>query len=254
MTDNWDFYASRVDGGPASIFVDLGIVADAPLSSHPYMAYVRLHMNQPRPDGLSSNEEFDTLVEIENALEARLCENEVGYVGRNTSGGFRDFYFYVSTETGWQSRVDAALAEFERYKYETGTREDSDWSVYLNFLLPGAVDRQRIENRRVCEALERYGDKLTLSREIDHWSYFPSRESVEAFIAEVTSDGFQVRDRHVSEDGDLRFGAQVWRIDTPSYDQIDRVTLPLFEAAERHQGQYDGWECPVAAQPVLAKT
>jgi len=28
-------------------------------------------------------------------------------------------------------------------------------NTYLNFLAPGKVDRQRIENRRVCEALER---------------------------------------------------------------------------------------------------
>jgi hypothetical protein len=247
MTDNWDFYALRVDGEPASIFVDLGIRSDAPLSSHPHMAYVRLHMSQPRPDGLSSQVEFDTLIEIEKAIEASLCGDEVGYVGRNTSGGYRDFYFYASTVRDWQRKVDGALSAFKSYKYETGTREDAEWSTYLNFLLPGEVDRQRIENRRVCQALERHGDKLTVEREIDHWTYFQSPEAVNAYLADVTTDGFQVRDRPVSDEGTLRFGAQVWRMDTPSYEKIDDITLPLFEAASRHGGQYDGWECPVEA-------
>ena len=247
MTNNWDFYALRVDGEPASIFVDLGIRSDAPLSSHPHMAYVRLYMNQPRPDGLSSQEEFDTLIEIEKAIEADLCGDEVGYVGRNTSGGCRDFYFYASTASDWQRKVDGALSTFKIYKYETGTLEDTGWSTYLNFLLPSEVDCQRIENRRVCEALERHGDKLTVKREIDHWSYFPSPEAVDAYVADVATDGFQVRSKPVGDESALHFGAQIWRMDTPSYANIDNVTLPLFEAAARHGGQYDGWECPVEA-------
>ena len=247
MTDNWDFYSLQVDGVPASIFVDLGIQLEAPLRSSPHMAYVRLHMNQPRKDGLSSQEEFEILCEIEKAIESELCSEGVGYVGRNTSAGCRDFYFYVSTALGWQSKVDRVLAAFKNYKYETGTREDSDWSTYFNFLLPGRIDRQRIENRRVCEALERHGDKLTQGREIDHWSYFPTPEAVDAYIAEVNVAGFQVRSRPVGDRGAMRYGAQVWRVDIPSYGGIDDVTLPLFEAAARHGGEYDGWECPVEA-------
>jgi hypothetical protein len=247
MTDNWDFYALRVDGEPASIFVDLGIQSDAPVSSLSHMEYVRLYMNQPRTDGLSSKEEFDILVKIEKAIEANLCGDEVGYVGRNTSGGCRDFYFYASTPQNWQSKVDRVLSVFEDYKYETSSREDAGWSTYLNFLLPGKVDRQKIENRRVCEALERHGDKLVAEREIDHWSYFQSPAAVDAYLAEIEASGFQVRNRPVSNEGTLRYGAQVWRVDIPSYGNIDKVTLPLFEAAARHGGEYDGWECPIEA-------
>jgi hypothetical protein len=37
----------------------------------------------------------------------------VGYVGRNSSGGCRDFYFYIATAEGWQSKADRVLAEFK---------------------------------------------------------------------------------------------------------------------------------------------
>jgi uncharacterized protein (TIGR01619 family) len=245
MTDNWDFYDLQVDGEAASIFVDLGITSDAPVAGLSHMAYVRLYMNQPRTDGLSSKEEFDTLVKIEEALEANLCGKDVVYVGRNTSSGCRDFYFYCSTPENWQGSVDQVLTGFREYRYETGTREDADWSTYLGFLLPGKVERQKIENRRVCEALERHGDRLASEREIDHWSYFSSPDAVDAYLAEICASGFQVRTRRVSNEGLLRYGAQVWRVDVPSYENIDDVTLPLFEASARHGGEYDGWECPV---------
>jgi len=247
MTENWDSYALRVDDKPASIFADLGIQSDAPIASLLHMAYIRLHMNQPRTDGLSSTEEFDILVKIEKAIEANLCGDDVAYVGRNTSGGCRDFYFYASTPENWQGKVGRVLSMFEDYKYETGTREDAAWSTYLNFLLPGKADRQRIENRRVCEALEQHGDKLVAEREIDHWSYFESPAAVDAYLAEIKATGFQIRKRPVSNEGSLRYGAQVWRADIPCYGNIDEVTRPLLEAAARHGGEYDGWECPVEA-------
>jgi len=245
MTDNWDFYALRVDGEPASIFVDLGIQSAAPIGALPYMVYVRLYMNRPRPDGLSSQEEFDALVRIENALEAGICGEEVGYVGRSTSSGCRDFYFYASTPDNWQGKIERTLAVFKDYKFEAGTREDSAWSTYLGFLLPGNVDRQRIEDRRVCQALERHGDMLVVERELDHWSYFSSQAAADAYLAEAAANGFQVRSRSVSDKGKRPYGAQVWRADIPSYGNIDEVTLRLFEAAARHGGEYDGWECPV---------
>jgi hypothetical protein len=247
MTDDWDFYALRVDDAPASIFVDLGIQSAAPLASHPNMAYIRLTMNRPRQDGLSSREEFDALIEVEKQIEASLCGEDVGYVGRNTSGGYRDFYFYTSTVQDWQSRVDCALSPFQDYEYETGTRHDASWSTYFDFLLPGKVDRQRIENRRVCQELERHGDTLTAQREIDHWSFFPTQEALDAFLRDATAQGFQPRGLPRLMDGELPYGIQVWRVDVPSYSNIDEITLPLHEAAERHGGEYDGWESPVEA-------
>ena len=48
MSNDWDFYSCRVDDKPASIFVDLGIRRDVPLSGRPYMAFVRLFMRAPR--------------------------------------------------------------------------------------------------------------------------------------------------------------------------------------------------------------
>ena len=49
MTENWDFYFARVDDRPASLFVDLGAVEEAPIERLPTMAYVRVEMNAPRP-------------------------------------------------------------------------------------------------------------------------------------------------------------------------------------------------------------
>ncbi len=250
MTDHWDFYSLQVDDQPASIYVDFGLEALAPLPALAFMAYVRLRMNEPRADGLSSQEEFETLKRIEDALESELSGEEVRYVGRNTSSGCRDFYFYVSRPPLWHENVARVLSSFPDYEFQTGTRDDAAWAVYSNFLLPGPVGRQLIRNRHVCEVLQSQGDTLVAAREIDHWSYFPDQAAADAYLAEVTALGFQFRNRSIDSNGARSHGVQAWRIDTPSFAEIDDVTLPLFEVAQRHHGAYDGWECAVKSGAI----
>jgi regulator of RNase E activity RraB len=241
MTDNWDFYFLHVDDKAASIFVDLGAITSAPNSNLPYMAYVRLNMKSPRADGLSSQEEYDSLKAIEDALEHQLVGEETGYIGRCTTNSCRDFFFYVAKPSDWQSRVAQCMRTFPNYTYDADTREDVQWSTYRSYLYPSEIDRQSIENRRVCDSLERHGDKLQIAREIDHWTYFANVDSRDAFVTEIAKLGFAVRSLSESS-GDRRYCAQLWRADIPSLDAIDRVTLPLFDLAVKHGGEYDGWE------------
>ena len=106
-------------------------------------------------------------------------------------------------------------------------------------------DRERMKNRRVCEALSERGDPLTEKRAIDHWAYFPSAAARSAFIAQAAKLGFLLRATSEPEKPGDRFGARLFRIDVPALDAIDDVTLPLFALATAVGGDYDGWETMV---------
>jgi hypothetical protein len=248
MSNDWDFYSCRVDDEPASIFADLGIRRDVPLDSLPFMAFVRLFMRAPRPDGLSSQEEFEELIRLEDQVTASLKADDVTtYVGRNTSGGCRDFYFYVSDPSNFTERVTAALADFPEYKYEAGSRLDKEWNTYLKFLYPSPEDMERIQNRRVCESLQKNGDALSEPREIDHWAYFPDDNSRARFLSAITPLGFEVRELKQPNEDAGTFGIQFVRVDLPSFENIDSITLPLYRAAIEAGGDYDGWETYVVS-------
>jgi uncharacterized protein (TIGR01619 family) len=227
MSDDWDFYRCRLDNEPASIYLDLGITAQAPIPDMRYMAYVRVRMRTPRPDGLSSQEEYDTLIRIEDRFTATLSQGGATiYVGRNTSGGCRDFYFYRREPRDWDQRVRPAMSEFPDYVYETGSREDPQWTTYRNFLSPSGDDMQRIQNRRVCDQLQKNGDALTATREIDHWAFFPDADSRTTFITRIKTMGFDVRNAYDRDQPHSRFGVQICRTDLPSFENIDSVALP----------------------------
>ena len=69
---DWDFYFSNVDDKFSSIAVDLGLRKIAPIEDQPNLVWVTINMNNPRPDGLSSNEESEILGDIEDAIVVGL--------------------------------------------------------------------------------------------------------------------------------------------------------------------------------------
>lgn len=244
MSDDWDFYILQVDDQPASILVDLGIVRDAPIRTHPHLGYLRLVMRQPRPDGLSSQDEFETLMAIGDQVIPQITGAASAiFVGRNTTAGNRDFLFYVSDVSAFEAAATSAMKLFPAYTFEVGSREDAEWTVYRNFLYPAPDDMQRIQNRRVVINLEQNGDDPTRPREIDHWVYAPDRTKQQAIITHILSEGFALINAATTPDEQGNYSINFKRTDAPS--NIDDVTLPLFQRVTELGGDYDGWGCTI---------
>jgi regulator of RNase E activity RraB len=245
LTSDWDSYVVRVDGKVASIVVDLGALPKAPSAALPYLGCFRLHMNAPRADGLSGSTERDALIAIEDALSEELVENGTVYVGRCTSNARRDFFFYLPKPDGWSARARDCMRTFPGYRFESFVRDDREWSTYRDFLYPSAGVLRSISNRRACRQLEKQGDALRATREIDHFASFHDTAARDAFVRDAERLGFAVRAITGPGETSSRCSVQLWRGDVPSFPGIDDVTRPLLELAAKHGGEYDGWETQV---------
>lgn len=245
MSDDWDFFSLLVDGQPASIFVDLGIRKEAPIASHATMGYLRVPMRRPRGDGLSSQDEFDDLIALEDRVTGKIIQDGAAiYVGRNTSGGNRDFYFYVADPAKFENAAHGAMRKFPAYEYETGAREDRDWRTYFEFLHPSDVEMQRIMNRRVLQQLEQQGDNANYERKIDHLALLPNRRAQAAFADYVHAEGFAIESAPDGPNQEGQFSVEFSRVDQPA--RIDEIVEPLFLKVAQLGGVYDGWGCPVS--------
>lgn len=247
MSDDWDFYFCQVENRPASIFVDLGIHRELPILDLVDMAWLRLHLRQPRKDGLSSQEESGRLSEIEDALSQALANAEIKttYVGRNTSDGCRDFFCYASDGAQAENYLSMAMAPFPEYEFEVGSRSDPEWSVYREFLYPSRRAYQTILNRRVLANLEQHGDLHDIVREVSHWMYFESSDERERFLAAVLQRGFRLVAQHDGAEEERPFGLTVSRSHAVDLGTINDVVLELFDLASQYAGDYDGWETSV---------
>jgi hypothetical protein len=252
MTGNWDSYFCRVNDELASIFLNLDAAGPDAETIRPWLVWVWVDFRDPRPDGLSSHSEAPVLYEIEDALSGQLGATvQAEPVGRITTAGRREFYFYAPSIERAEEAVAAAMASFPAYTYDFGVKEDPEWSHYQRVLYPTPREYQRMQNRRVVHALRENGDVLVEPRPVRHWIYFSDPAARKQFILRVALEDFSVPTNCLSEHpGTVRpFGVCVERQDRVDEQSIDDVVLGLLEHAKATNGEYDGWESKVVVAP-----
>ena len=246
MSEDWNSYFCNVNDKLASIALDLGLSQDVPIEGKSWLLWVWVYMKSPRPDGLSDNSEFDVLGAIEDELAKQLkTACEAIEVGRITTDGRREFYFYGGSSAGFENAAQQVLCGFKGYKSDLGSQEDPEWSQYLNVLYPSEEDMQRIMNRRVLENLRKYGDTLSPVRDVHHWIYFRTREDRERYASEVRELAYQIEEESERENDERQFGLIITRDQSVKPETIDEAVLELFTLAKEIDAEYDGWEAQV---------
>jgi len=251
LSDEWDFYFARVNDAVASIFVDLGLKPDAPNEKRPWLLWVWVEMQTPRPDGLSSGDEASKLYEIEESLNSMIppvCGAQL--VGRITGSNRREFYFYGEEPGELEMAAERAMKPFESYGFQTGSAFQPEWEQYLGLLYPSASNLQRMMNRRVLDALAQQGDVHEQPRKVDHWLEFPSTPARAAARRTLEAIEFVVEGEYEAEEPEaaLPHSLVVSRVDSVDTHTINGITLELARLAGEHGGSYDGWECPVTKE------
>jgi uncharacterized protein (TIGR01619 family) len=256
MSDSdWDFYQCNVNSKPASIYVDLGLRSVAPDLNRNIILCIWVYFKHPNPEnGLSTQQEFETLSSIEDALSEALVSNfSASYAGRITNDGRREFYFYSSSSTALEAKVQAALLKFGEYKYEAWAQPDAEWNQYLNLLYPSKSNLRWMMDRRVTETLERQGDQLTSPRPIEHYSYFSTEKDRSEFIKIIKANGFEIIRKSEPTTDDARHGVIYKKSQPATLNEVYRTTGFLEEQSEHFKGDYDGWESIVVKQQEKAK-
>lgn len=247
MSDEWDFYFARINDAVSSIFVDLGLKADAPAEKRPWLLWVWLALRTPKDDGMASGEEAPQLNAIGEALDSTIsatCGAQL--VGRVTGNGRREFYFYAAEPGELSASVAAVMKNFADYRHESGSTFQPDWEQYF-MLYPSESNLERMLNRRRLEALAADGDVHDLPRKVDHWFAFAEESTRSACRDQLAAIEFAIEEESQSEDeGErLSFALIVSRADSVDTHTINGITIELARLAREHNGRYDGWQCAV---------
>ena len=242
--EDWDSYLTNVDGVIGSIFVDLGLKNIAPVVDKPNVLWVSISMQNPHDTGLPRDEEINVLFEMEDeVINAITNQHNAIYVGRLTSGGVRQLYFYLGDITNYETTITQSMSKYPAYKFDFGNKDDKEWKGYFDFLYPLPIQYQVIMNSRVIRSLEQHGDSLTKERMVDHWIYFAVENDMKNYISTIEKHNFKVIDSY--QDEEQIYVLNVGRVDKVDYDSVDEYVLYLWELAEEHNGKYDGWGCGV---------
>ena len=248
LPQNWDFFMCRIEGAPASIRTNLALIEVAPLEGLSQRLQFYIKMQNPRPDGLSSNEEYPILCDIEDAIGDKAEAIGAVLAGVVKSEGFLELWFYTRNAEALAKTCEDALQTFEGYQSGYNIAEDPEWEDYFDFLYPDEFSYQTMQNRKVLMQLEKNGDKMEVPREIDHFIYFKEAAQQQAFAKEAEAKGFKVRfndDEFVedrkAEGKEYPYMVEATREDSPL--DIDDIVWDLLELASPFEGDYDGWGC-----------
>ena len=248
LPQNWDFFMCRIEGAPASIRTNLALIEVAPLEGLSQRLQFYIKMQNPRPDGLSSNEEYPILCDIEDAIGEKAEATGAVLAGVVKSEGFLELWFYTQNAEALAKTCEDALQTFEGYQSGYNIAEDPEWEDYFGFLYPDEFSYQTMQNRKVLMQLEKNGDKMEVPREIDHFIYFKEADQQQDFAKEAEAKGFKVRfndDEFVedrkAEGKEYPYMVEATREDSPL--AIDDIVWDLLELASPFEGNYDGWGC-----------
>jgi uncharacterized protein (TIGR01619 family) len=245
--EEWDFYLTNVDDKISSIYLDLGLRKIAPIKNQNNVMWITLRLNNPREDGLSSQEESSRLYDIEdNLVDALLKKFDITYVGRLTGDNKRDLYFYIVDYTLYDKTISDKMTQFPNYKFDYGVKDDKEWSGYFDFLYPSPRQYQSILNRRVIDQLEKGGDSLTKSREVVHWIFFKAETDKTNFLKKIQNDGFIIVDNDYDKTfGEFPYRLHIKRVDKVDQNSLDDYVLYLWNLDNECNGDYDGWETSI---------
>lgn len=245
MSDHWEFFPCAMGEHQASIFYDHGIKDDIDNLPYQFVLRVRVKIKSPNEQGLTTNEEFDEISNLEDLLSDELEKVDCIAVGRVTVDGYRYFVFYTNTEEAKLRDIIDQVADKTQYEMGLLYKSDPEKSEYWENLFPTRDDMQVIQDMRVLDALTEAGDSLEIPRRIDHWAYFKSENDINQFSQWLVQEGFTIQDTNPPDDEVEDYSIQFYSTAKPSLREITSITLSLNAKAEELAGEYSGWETSV---------
>lgn len=251
--EHWNSYFTTIEGHHASIFLDMGLKDIAPVAKMETLLAIDMQFTDFDDNGLPTDRQAQDLFLIEDQLAQKLSEDiKALFIGRMTYHMQRKFYFYLFDRDGLTEKAQTSIAEifsaFPDYAYEVDCGVDEGWTHYLERLYPSEEERHIMNNMSLLTALQDKGDDFLKPRMVQHWCYFRGENLRALFSGEVVAMGFELIGDHFHDDGsELPYALSFQRQDLINFQEINQLTLPLYDLAKKYNGYYDCWEVRLPA-------
>jgi len=144
---SWNFYQCNMDDALASVYLDLDARPESQPTDLNILFWIFIKLQVERDDGLSHDDEFDDLIRYEDDLTKSISHLDTRYVGRITTRGMRQFYFYTADSGILEETIMSVVSNHPSYLYQIGNKHDPEWSQYQQTIYPGKYGLEQIFDR-----------------------------------------------------------------------------------------------------------
>ena len=245
IESQWDMYITDLEGSKALVLVDMALSGIAPLMDYKFLFGIQLEILNPEEDGFYSADEQAKLFEIEDrAVEIVTKQSPSRFVATVTSGGNRIMYFYSKSDEFLAALVGQIASEYPQYSFNYMIDKDGPWNFYYNALLPGVLEQQLMDNRRIHDAMVAQGFDVKKLRPTCHWFYFENGAKRRQCAVRLMAWGYEILDDNFYDEEVVQapFGLKAACMQDMQLETLFEKTYASFELAEEYEGLYDGWQ------------
>ena len=236
------FLAARTESGLPRL-ITVAEITNEERQQFPYVLLIDLPY-RALDNELPARGELDRVVAIEEKLIATLGK-DVLHLGHITFQGKMKVAFASSQEVPPSLTVKTGFLKKQTYTVEARKDPSWAWFEYNMQLTPLEIEAARL--RQIIQALTSHGDVPSKAREVEFFSYFPSRELAEKFVESVKPEGFQLEPSgiHCGDHEKRPYSAVLLKTTTVESDTLANTYVYLRKQAAEFDGEFDGCGCNV---------
>lgn len=240
----WEVYWSERDGAGVSVVFDQAS-KDLDFTEFKYSVRVHVPAVDLRENGFPSQEDFEHVYAFVDAINLAVSDRARN-VGRVVSPGAYDLYWYSLERDTLQSAIETHAAKELNRQVEIEIVEDQSGASFCKHLWPTPIEWQFIMDERLLSNLDELGDRPECVRPIDHFFYFPKKAQRDEYATWLEAQGYELVS-HSDPDPEGDSQDSLFRIQAKinartTRESVRKITLSLYDSANEHGGDYDGWE------------
>lgn len=243
---SWSVYLANYENGIGSTYLRMDLKKEAPINSFDYLVIFTSNY-EGSEDGMPDNEQLSTLYSIQDSLITTFDKQHPKhyYVGSFMHDNTRSEYFYVKDTLTVRPMITNLMKKgFKNASYNVKIQNDDAWKCYLDFMYPSEEMQHYMADRDVVMRMQDLGDNSAIPRKVEHWLFFKSKEASDAFMKELNTE-FEISFEGASKNKAFPYELRIWNTANVILEQINATTTKLRILAEKHQGEYDGWETTI---------
>lgn len=244
MTEQFEIL--NTDKKPLLIALDSSYIEDAPLQEYPWLLWLFIKLKTPESDGLWSEIEHASLLEIIGSLEEAYKAIDIQQVGYKVQEGWLELYYYAAQAKRFEGIASGVLKP-DSYIYEAGSRRDPKWDNYRFELYPNHKTLLYIQSMETINALRDEEDDLSLERGCEHYLFFQTEAQRERSMLKIEALGFTCKEDTYNAKEEYAYGIVMLKSHCVDEESIHQLVDELNEIATKNHGVYEGWSTTIAS-------